>query len=312
MTTVKSEIIDDTLSTLIVTNNLGIGATTLSRRLTIQNPTTTSTNNQLLYLKQQPNDYGYSFNIDDNSTGNLFIKAVNNGTESDLLTLDRSNKRVGIATATPANIFSIAGSSATPSLRFESAAAPLYFWDIGRDNATTGDFIFTTASGGASSERMRIRKEGQVLIGTATQVTSALLEMSGTAGVAVISQTAASNATHSTTINTVNTTDATVTTIHTITLATDTQYTINGSVRARRTGGSAGTTGDGAGYSFFAVVKNISGVASLVSTADIVSKEDQAGWDFTITATGSTILARVTGAVNNNITWDLFLEQFGR
>ena len=133
-----------------------------------------------------------------------------------------------------------------------------------------------------------------------------------TAGVPLINQNVASNGVYTSLINTVNTTDATVTTIHTITLATDTTQTIRGMVRARRTGGAAGATGDSAGYNFFATAKNISGTASLVSTSDVVSKEDQTGWDVTITVTGATVLIRVTGAASNNITWDLFLETFGR
>ena len=47
------------------------------------------TNQRLLYLKQT-NDYGYAFNIDSNTTGKLFLKAVNAGVESNFLTFDRS------------------------------------------------------------------------------------------------------------------------------------------------------------------------------------------------------------------------------
>jgi hypothetical protein len=138
------------------------------------------------------------------------------------------------------------------------------------------------------------------------------LELTGTAGATIGSQTASSNAIYSTTVNTVNTTDATVTTIHTITLATDTQFTIRGLVRARRTGGAAGATGDGAGYQFFGALRNIAGTLSIVSTVDLVSKENQTGWDVTFVPSGATLQIRVTGAVNNDVTWDLFLEQFGR
>lgn len=142
--------------------------------------------------------------------------------------------------------------------------------------------------------------------------TNTAAQFIGAAGSPIINQNNASASAYTSLINTVNTTDATVTTIHTITLATDTTYTIKGMVRGRRTGGASGAAGDSAGYTFFATVKNISGTASLVSTADVTAKEDQAGWDLTIDATGATIRIRVTGAASNNITWDLFLEQFGR
>ncbi|MEB3150913.1 MAG: hypothetical protein VKL60_18085 [Sphaerospermopsis sp.] len=138
------------------------------------------------------------------------------------------------------------------------------------------------------------------------------LSITNSAGTVLETLTQSSGASKTSLINTVNTTDATVTTLHTITLATDTTYDIWGKVRARRTGGASGTTGDSAGYNFFATVKNIGGTASLVSTADITAKEDQSAWDLTIDATGATIRIRVTGAASNNITWDLFLEQFGR
>ena len=132
------------------------------------------------------------------------------------------------------------------------------------------------------------------------------------AGVVFETNIQTSGATRTSLFNTVNTTDATVTTIHTITLATDASYVIRGLIRARRTGGVLGTVGDSAGYNFFACIKNVAGTASLVSTADIISKENVVAYDVTITATGATILIRVTGVITTNITWDLYLEQFGR
>jgi hypothetical protein len=63
--------------------------------------------------------------------------------------------QVGIGITPPANTLHVAGASSTPSLRLGSTN-PAYYWDIGRENATTGDFIWLCANGGAASEYVRI------------------------------------------------------------------------------------------------------------------------------------------------------------
>jgi hypothetical protein len=87
---------------------------------------------------------------------------------------------VGIGTSTPANLLHLAGASATPSLRLGSVSANFY-WDIGRENVTTGDFVFNNASGGASTERMRITGAGNVGIGTTAPAST--LDVVGTLAV---------------------------------------------------------------------------------------------------------------------------------
>lgn len=73
-------------------------SSTATRKLTVQGGA--ASNDQLFYLKQS-NDYGYSFNLDSFSTGRLWIKGVNNGIETDIMTLDRTNAYVGIGTTSP-------------------------------------------------------------------------------------------------------------------------------------------------------------------------------------------------------------------
>ena len=98
----------------------------------------------------------------------MFLPAANtlgfstNGTEKVRIT---SAGNVGIATTSPTNLLHLAGESATPSLRLGSVSAGFY-WDIGRENQTTGDFVFNNANGGASAEKMRITIAGNVGIGT--------------------------------------------------------------------------------------------------------------------------------------------------
>jgi hypothetical protein len=72
---------------------------------------------------------------------------------------------VGINVASPANLLHLAGASATPSLRLGSISTGFH-WDIGRENATTGDFVFNNANGGSTSERLRITVGGNVGVGT--------------------------------------------------------------------------------------------------------------------------------------------------
>ncbi len=106
----------------------------------------------------------------------------------------------------------------------------------------------------------------------------------------------------------VSTTNATVTTLSTINVPSTTTLSIKGYVSARRTGGSSGTAEDGAMYRVEAVYKNISGTATSIGSVVTVIGESQSGWDVTLSASSGTVLVRVTGAANNNITWRSDLE----
>lgn len=100
------------------------------------------------------------------------------------------------------------------------------------------------------------------------------------------------------------TTDATATTILTLATITDSVKMIEVKVAARRTGGTGGTAGDGAGYARVATFKNIAGTVSQIgSTQDNATHENQAGWDISFSISGTNVLVQVTGAADNNITW---------
>ena len=104
--------------------------------------------------------------------------------------------------------------------------------------------------------------------------------------------------------NRVATTNNTQTTLQSFTIPATTTVLLNCTVTARRTGGSAGTAEDSAGYGIRGTYKNVAGTATLVGAIDAnYTAEDQAAWDATLDVTGATTRVRVTGATNNNITW---------
>lgn len=146
-------------------------------------------------------------------------------------------------------------------------------------------------------------------LGKAANPFNSLVLKQGTIGNAVL--TVGSVATNDDPIqityqNRVATTDATVTTIHTFTVPTSTTYMIEAKVIARRTGGSAGSAEDGAGYVIRGTYKNTAGTVAIIGSVNAdYTAESQAGWNATFTTSGATVLCQVTGALNNNVTWHM-------
>lgn len=104
---------------------------------------------------------------------------------------------------------------------------------------------------------------------------------------------------------TVATTDATATTAATVAVPTNSSMLLEVRVVGRRTGGSSGAAGDAAHYIRTARLKNVAGTVTLHNLQSDYTSEDQTGWNGTITVTGTNALVRVTGAANNNITWEV-------
>ena len=81
---------------------------------------------------------------------------------------------------------------------------------------------------------------------------------------------------------------------------------IEAQVISRRTGGTAGTAEDGAGYVIRGTYKNVAGTATLIGAVNAdYTAEDQAGWAATFNVTGATVTLDVTGAADNNVTWHM-------
>jgi len=112
----------------------------------------------------------------------------------------------------------------------------------------------------------------------------------------------------------VATTDATQTTINTIAIPASTTVLLQAFVRARRTGGVAGTAEDGAGYIITGTYKNVAGTATLIGALTATyTAEDQARCDATFTLSGGNVLVRVTGAADNDVVWhsDVWVRKVG-
>ncbi len=107
---------------------------------------------------------------------------------------------------------------------------------------------------------------------------------------------------------TVNTTDATPASAGHISSG---PFIVEAFAFAVRTGGSAGTANDSAGYIRRAMYKSNGSTPSLVGAVqDDFTAESQAGWDFTFTISGNNVQFVVTGAANNNISWYITVKAY--
>jgi hypothetical protein len=133
----------------------------------------------------------------------LLIQAGTNSTDAALRVRNQANSldwlfvrgdgNVGIGTSSPANLLHLVGASATPSLRLGSTSLAFY-WDIGRENLTTGDFVFNNANGGAATERMRITSGGNVLMGSTNDSTNSRLYINtSSSSYGIVYQTGSTN-----------------------------------------------------------------------------------------------------------------------
>jgi hypothetical protein len=86
------------------------------------------------------------------STAGLFVDSANMAYDGNTLTLKSD---------TTVPTVSILSNSATPNLRLGSQGNTAVYWNIGRENVTTGDFLFSTQAG----EKIRFDTSGNVGIG---------------------------------------------------------------------------------------------------------------------------------------------------
>lgn len=101
----------------------------------------------------------------------------------------------------------------------------------------------------------------------------------------------------------VNTTDATATTLVSVAVPTDSAFLIQTQIIGRRTGGTAGASGDAASYIRTARYKNVAGTVTISNLQSDYTSEDQLAWNATLDVSGTSARIRVTGSANNNVTW---------
>lgn len=100
------------------------------------------------------------------------------------------------------------------------------------------------------------------------------------------------------------TTNGSATQIFSVTLDTDSVYLIKVHIVGRRTGGAAGSAGDGYGGIIAGVFKNVGGSASQIGSTTVVAEgESQAAFGSAFVAGGPGVTVQVTGAANNDISW---------
>lgn len=102
----------------------------------------------------------------------------------------------------------------------------------------------------------------------------------------------------------VTTTDATPTAAIRIPVATNKTTMVEARVAVRRNGGVSGTNGDSAWYRLSGAYKNINDVLTGIGSPELVGGENQAGWDFYFSSSGTEIIITVLGAAGNDLTWE--------
>lgn len=107
-----------------------------------------------------------------------------------------------------------------------------------------------------------------------------------------------------------STTDGNFQTALTLALDDNSTYMIEVKTVARRTGGSAGTAGDGGAFVRRVAFKRTGGGNATIigATNNDYTARDQATFDQTFAGSTTNVLIRVRGAANNNIDWKLLVR----
>jgi len=179
--------------------NVGIGTTSPSGKLHIAAPTGTASPGSIALAIRDAGSptFGFDFNLEGVTTGDLSLMRTVSGVQSQVMTFDRANGNVGIGTTGPAAKLNVAtsstwGTAVTEAITIDNTGSAgdvnlehslgRIRWrtngaigaaiDAIRDTPGAGnnvDIAFFTNTGGSSStaaERMRINYNGNVGIGT--------------------------------------------------------------------------------------------------------------------------------------------------
>jgi hypothetical protein len=111
--------------------------------------------------------------------------------------------------------------------------------------------------------------------------------------------------------NTLNTTTNATVALETIAIPTDTVVMVESYITCRKTGGAGvGTVGQGNGYIRTVKAKNVGGVVTIGVVQSSFTSEDIAVLNTTFAVSGTNIVLNVTGATNNNITWNSITKKY--
>jgi len=247
-----------------------------------------------------------------NTAGNVVLTVQGASSQSGNLTEWRDSSGGMLLAISPAGkiVASTANTAAVVTISCNDTGAPTAVStnEIGFVRSSSMLQISTAAAAGfgfvtsGSAAYAPLATGALAVTGSATVVQETL----GSAATTIRSVATNDDPTVTTYQNRVATTDATVTTLHAVTLTDETAYLITARVLARRTGGVAGAAGDSAIYERAVKAKRTGGGgAAIGAVKDIFTDEDQAGWDCTFDASSNDVRVRVTGAVDNAVTWHL-------
>jgi hypothetical protein len=127
--------------------------------------------------------YGTAYSISTNNAGQVnhyatyltsgidcshaWYVTLASGAQTQAMTLNASgNLSVGTTTAVTRLTLANPDDTTNGQLRYARSVDPTYYWETGRDNLVTGDFIFSNALGSTKTERMRLTTAGNLLVGT--------------------------------------------------------------------------------------------------------------------------------------------------
>ena len=114
-----------------------------------------------------------------------------------------------------------------------------------------------------------------------------------------------------TTGSTVSTTDATVTSLEIIAIPIDTIILIESYITCRKTAGvGIGTVGAGNGYVRTVKAQNIGGVVTIGTVQSSYTSESIVGFSVSVIVSGTNVVIRATGAINDNVNWNSITKKF--
>lgn len=246
----------------------------------------------------------------DGATGNVSIGVAPSASYRVFVEWATQFHRHKISNTAVANVANDAGSefffrnAATSSLLF---AAALFSSTTITTGSEVGSFIIIVTDVGSQFTTMRIVGSKTVFGKNPTSTPVASLQASApdlaTLPFRVESVAAGDDPGLQWQCGYVTTTDGTTTNIMTIPITASRTYFIQAFFVARRTGGTAGVADDGATYVLDAAVATKAGVVTVLLQTVVFTAEDQAAWAVDVVAAAGSVLLRVLGAVNNNVSW---------